>query len=697
MVGVTWKQADNYCKSLNNRLPTEAEWEKAARGDTGNIYPWGTSAIDCNLANGNGCKEDTTAVGSYEDGKSQYGVLDMAGNVREWVSDSYNAKIYPTAKLFQTAGNEKGNTKVVRGGSYKDTAQDTRSAARFAVDPGLEFDDVGFRCVVDSRAYKPFCLAKYRSYCQTPSGDTQPNDCSAGAMSDKGSISSVGFTCPIIDGEGTVVIVTSQEVTGITTTLNDLELECGTNDKKLFKCKGIMPEPESEVEVKICVNYGIGLNPETGDKMVSCSTFQLPVSVGDTVVYEDRETNPYFNTGLDLRKESEIKGTCPQGYIWDSQVGGCIVDPENKDKTVMQKSESCPTGYELDPNLGCCVAAKSVEGNCEAGYYMDEAGLCIPILQNGCAIGFTFDPYIGCIQQPKTDDAVASGCPDGTQISPDGLTCLADEPEAMGEITCPGGLYYVQGHGCVLSTGKENPTQCSSGTYLDEKTGECLPIAGPWTGCPANYMINPQSACCVPVPGKENSACLTRIVADGEDSTQDTNSIDQYYQLGQPNCPPIEELACDPAYHPGQDGTSCVPNSECPTGTGPTPENPYGCFPEGSETCPEGYTMTDAGFGCVPTLTDGTSTFGCSSSQYFDPQMGACLDRTGDCCAQGFYYDEQLSRCVPYPVDQNCPTGYTKEGDTCISALFSTPNCFNFGLTVPKCPELNCESVICQP
>jgi hypothetical protein len=209
-------------------------------------------------------------------------------------------------------------------------------------------------------------------------------------------------------------------------------------------------------------------------------------------------------------------------------------------------------------------------------------------------------------------------------------------------------------------------------------------------------MINPQSACCVPVPGKENSACLTRNVAEGEDSTQDTNSIDQYYQLGQPNCPPIEELACDPAYHPGQDGTSCVPNSECPTGTGPTPENPVGCFPEGSETCPEGYTMTDSGLGCIPTLTNGTSTFGCSTSQYFDPQMGACLDRTGDCCAQGFYYDEQLSRCVPYPVDQYCPTGYTKEGDTCISALFSTPNCFNFDLTVPKCPELNCEGVVCS-
>ncbi len=432
-----------------------------------------------------------------------------------------------------------------------------------------------------------------------------------------------------------------------------------------------------------------------GDQAVSCSTFQLPVSVGDTVVYKDRESNPYFSTGLDLRIESEIKGTCPQGYIWDGPAGGCVVDPENKDKTVTQKSENCPTGSELDPNLNCCIPGSTVENSCEAGYFHNEAGLCIPILQNGCAAGFTFDPYIGCIQQPEMGDAVVSGCPEGTQISPDGLTCLANTAGELGALTCPGGLEYVQGHGCVLQKIVVTPNQCSEGTYLDEKSGECLPTAGPWTGCPANYMINPRSACCVPVPGKENSACLNRVIAKVDASTQDTSYIDQYYQLGQPDCPQIEELTCDPAYHTSQDGATCVPNSECPTGTGPTPENPFGCFPEGSETCPEGYTMTDAGFGCIPALTSGRTTFGCSSSQYFDPQIGACLDRTGDCCAQGFYFDKNLSRCVPYPVDQNCPAGYIKQGDTCVSASFNTPNCFNFGLTVPKCPKLNCDEVVC--
>ncbi len=244
VVGVTWKQANNYCLSQNGRLPTEAEWEKAARGDAGNIYPWGTSGVDCSLANSNGCKEDTAAVGSYDEGKSQYGVLDMGGNVREWVSDGYDAKTYQTAKLFQTAGNEKGNLKVIRGGSYKDTAEDSRSAARFGVDPVLEFEDVGFRCVVDSKAYTPFCLAKYRSFCQVPTGDAQPNDCSSGVVNSQGSISSVSFTCPIREDDSALEVVTSETVSGISAMVNDLNLECGTNDFKLFRCKGKIPEPE---------------------------------------------------------------------------------------------------------------------------------------------------------------------------------------------------------------------------------------------------------------------------------------------------------------------------------------------------------------------------------------------------------------------------------------------------------------------
>lgn len=135
VVGVVWNQADTFCKAQDAHLPSEAEWEKAARGFFGNTYPWGADEADCKLANINGCVKDTVKVATYDDGKSPFEVRDMAGNVREWVSDWYQADAYQTAILFMPNGPETGKMKVVRGGSYLDSARDSRSSARFAYDP----------------------------------------------------------------------------------------------------------------------------------------------------------------------------------------------------------------------------------------------------------------------------------------------------------------------------------------------------------------------------------------------------------------------------------------------------------------------------------------------------------------------------------------------------------------------------------
>ena len=168
VVGVVWNQADTFCKAQDAHLPSEAEWEKAARGFFGNTYPWGPDEADCKLANINGCVKDTVKVATYDDGKSPFEVRDMAGNVREWVSDWYQADAYQTAILFMPNGPETGKMKVVRGGSYLDSARDSRSSARFAYDPEREFDDVGFRCVPNSMIYAPFCSTSYRSSLQPP-------------------------------------------------------------------------------------------------------------------------------------------------------------------------------------------------------------------------------------------------------------------------------------------------------------------------------------------------------------------------------------------------------------------------------------------------------------------------------------------------------------------------------------------------
>jgi len=153
VVGVMWVDAFAYCAWAGGRLPTEAEWEKAAHGESEIIWPWGNE-FSPYLVNGRG-EEDgykyTAPVGSFEGGRSPYGVYDMAGNVSEWVSDWYNQFYYKTAPFNNPKGPEVPDlNKVVvyRGGSYLSTMEDLRGARRFGgAHPERGENTVGFRCV----------------------------------------------------------------------------------------------------------------------------------------------------------------------------------------------------------------------------------------------------------------------------------------------------------------------------------------------------------------------------------------------------------------------------------------------------------------------------------------------------------------------------------------------------------------------
>ncbi len=164
-VGLTWPDAEAYCKWAGKRLPTEAEWEKAARGTDGRRYPWGYMQPFVDIVNYNrgvwvsdaitlvpvtsGLEGMSVRHGTKEGGKSPYGLFHMAGNAAEWVADWYDREYYPKSPSRNPTGPAAGEKRVIRGGSWADVPMGIRTTVRISAEPEFQDRTIGVRCAMD--------------------------------------------------------------------------------------------------------------------------------------------------------------------------------------------------------------------------------------------------------------------------------------------------------------------------------------------------------------------------------------------------------------------------------------------------------------------------------------------------------------------------------------------------------------------
>lgn len=384
VVGVTWFQANEYCSYIHSRLPTEAEWETAARGPDGKTFPWGGDKPNCNYINFSGCLDPAKPydIRSFSFGASDFGAMDMAGNVFEWVNDWYSQDYYLSSSSLNPTGPHEGWKKVYRGGSYKSSVEEIGSFLRFATEPENQAPDLGFRCVLMGDPLTDPTL-NIGQPCQVI-GMNDPNEIQSTPTPFPCSSASVTGFCQLLSGKPSYGLDIRQsgclENKLQSMTGNSQPLSCTVSQLSDGGNKYLCTFPGMAQGINVDVSY--------------CHSFSIPL----------------------------VSISCPTGYQLTQDSKFCEV--ENAKLPI----PPCPQAYVNVPPYGCLPTIEASTSGCPIGYYSIETALSMVCM-----------PLNKCLLSNEPDSCKNINCGSGQKFDSSKNCCIsANNPKK----TCPTSLIY---------------------------------------------------------------------------------------------------------------------------------------------------------------------------------------------------------------------------------------------------------------
>ena len=721
VVGVKYEQAQVYCEWIEGRMPTEAQWEKAARGPGGSTYPWGDEDPNLGLLNFDNNIGATSNVYAYPGGASFYGALDMAGNAFEWVADWFDLNFYLTSPSENPIGPVSGERRAVRGSSFESPAEQIPSALRSSADPAEHRADLGFRCIVAVPALlpAPYCetssylpggwasdldlpgslsqlFTQFRNLFQ-PGSSEQTNGCepisfsmSGNSCQENGVFISLDLNRPV------------SELGNYSVSAGGAPLNCYSvaNYPNRLYCSGGGLRPASYVDITICGDSECADIPSDG-QYPRCPEGQyydtgrqtcVPVQTGNQCPEgyyydEKRQTclpepggsqypqcpeGQYYDTGQQACLPLPGDNQCPEGYFFDEKRQTCLPIPTDN------QTPPCPEGQYFAAAPQTCEPVP--DGNqCPDGYYYDEKRqTCLPVPTGDqtpqCPPGYQYNEKTGqCDYTPSPGTPGDQGCQQTYTAAPD-FGCLPG-PNDNGD--CPPGYYSMQlldalnnnaPTGIWVCVPAGGPSPCTYGlTYLPDQTQAC------YQNCLPGYQYNAELQCCEPTDGNQYPDCPVGYYY----STNWNTCLPSYDGGNYPDCPE--------GYYYSPNARTCLPRED----TTPCPQGQYFAaapqtcepVPDGNQ-CPEGYYYDEKRQTCLP--IPGGDNPQCPQGYYYDPKRQTCIPVPGGNenseCPQGYYYDEKRQTCLPIPGgDQTpqCPEGYYYDTakQTCVPTGNQNPEC----------------------